>query len=206
LFLRGRIKEFINRGGAKISPYEIEDVLNNHPLIDQAVVFPIPHAQLGEDIAAAIILHEGAILTKKEIRRHAAEYLADFKVPRQIVFLKEIPKTSLGKISRPKLAEMLGITGNEQDAETEYIAPRTPLEQQIAATWAEVLKQPMHEISMNSHFLDLGGDSLAAMRLISRINKVIQVEITLLDLFDAPTVAEQAIVIEKLSNNQDELR
>ena len=104
------MKEIINRGGEKISPLEVDAVLLSHPEIAQVVCFAMPHPKLGEEIAAAAVLAEGSTLTEKDIRAFAVERLADFKVPRQVVILDEIPKGATGKIQRIGMAEKLGLT------------------------------------------------------------------------------------------------
>jgi acyl-CoA synthetase (AMP-forming)/AMP-acid ligase II len=111
LTLTGRLKEIINRGGEKISPREVDEVLMDHPAVAQVVTFAMPHAKLGEDVAAAVVLREGMTLTERELRDFAATKLADFKVPRKILFLAEIPKGATGKLQRIGLAEKLGLTG-----------------------------------------------------------------------------------------------
>jgi len=110
LRLTGRLKEIINRGGEKISPREVDEVLLDHPAIAQVVTFAIPHRKLGEDVAAAVVLNEGASVTQRDIQAFAAERLTDLKVPRKIVFLDEIPKGATGKLQRIGLAEKLGLT------------------------------------------------------------------------------------------------
>jgi len=109
LHLTGRLKEIINRGGEKISPLEVDAVLLDHPEIAQVVCFAVPHAKLGEDIAAAAVLTEGSGIQEKDIRAFAAERLADFKVPRSVVIMDEIPKGATGKIQRIGMAEKLGL-------------------------------------------------------------------------------------------------
>jgi acyl-CoA synthetase (AMP-forming)/AMP-acid ligase II len=109
LFLTGRLKEIINRGGEKISPREIDEVLLEHPAIAQAVAFAMPHERLGEEVAAAVVLKEGASADEKALREYAAGHLADFKVPRTIMIVPEIPKGATGKVQRIGLAEKLGI-------------------------------------------------------------------------------------------------
>ena len=111
LTLTGRLKEIINRGGEKISPREVDEVLMDHPAVAQVVTFGMPHAKLGEDVAAAVVLREGQSLTERELREFAATRLADFKVPRKILFMAEIPKGATGKLQRIGLAEKLGLTG-----------------------------------------------------------------------------------------------
>ena len=110
LTLTGRLKEIINRGGEKISPREVDEILLDHESVAQVVTFAIPHQKLGEDVAAAVVLEEGAILDANDLRDYAATRLADFKVPKKIVFLEEIPKGPTGKLQRIGLAEKLGLT------------------------------------------------------------------------------------------------
>jgi len=108
--ITGRLKEIINRGGEKISPREVDEVLLDHPSVAQAVTFAIPHPKLGEEVGAAVVLADGAEPDERGIRDFVAGRLADFKVPRKIVFLDEIPKGATGKLTRIGLAEKLGIT------------------------------------------------------------------------------------------------
>jgi acyl-CoA synthetase (AMP-forming)/AMP-acid ligase II len=109
LTLTGRLKEIINRGGEKISPREVDEALMDHPGVAQAVAFATKHDKLGEDVAAAVVLREGASATESELREFLAKRLSPFKVPRKIVFLAEIPKGATGKLQRIGLAEKLGL-------------------------------------------------------------------------------------------------
>ncbi len=109
LYLTGRLKEIINRGGEKISPLEVDSILLDHPEIKQVVTFAVPHPKLGEEVAAAVVLSEGSQSDEKDIRGFAKEKMADFKVPRQIVILDEIPKGATGKMQRIGMAEKLGL-------------------------------------------------------------------------------------------------
>jgi acyl-CoA synthetase (AMP-forming)/AMP-acid ligase II len=115
LRLTGRLKELINRGGEKISPLEIDTVIMDHPAVAQVVTFGVPHDKLGEDVAAAVVLREGAACDERELRAFVGSRVADFKVPRRIVFLTEIPKGATGKLQRiglhEKLADQLGRAG-----------------------------------------------------------------------------------------------
>ena len=107
--LTGRLKEIINRGGEKISPREVDDVLMEHPAVAQAVTFAMPHDMLGEDVAAAVVLRENMTADEKDIRAFVAKHVADFKVPRKVVILDEIPKGATGKLQRIGLAQKLGL-------------------------------------------------------------------------------------------------
>ncbi len=109
LSIVGRLKEIINRGGEKISPREVDEIIMEHPAVHQCVTFAVPHDMLGEDVAAAIVLREGQTVTDREIREFAAVKLADFKVPRKILIVKEIPVGPTGKLQRIGLAAKLGL-------------------------------------------------------------------------------------------------
>jgi acyl-CoA synthetase (AMP-forming)/AMP-acid ligase II len=107
--LTGRLKEIINRGGEKISPREVDEILMDHPSVQQVVVFAMPHEKLGEEVAAAVVLREGAKADEKQLREFCSQRLAAFKVPRKIVFLEQIPLGATGKLQRIGLAEKLGL-------------------------------------------------------------------------------------------------
>jgi len=109
LRLTGRLKEIINRGGEKISPLEVDGVLLDHPDIAQVVTFALPHPKLGEEVAAAVVLRAGAEIGERDIRDFAAGRMADFKVPRRVIVMEEIPKGATGKMQRIGLAETLGL-------------------------------------------------------------------------------------------------
>jgi acyl-CoA synthetase (AMP-forming)/AMP-acid ligase II len=102
LVLSGRIKELINRGGEKISPREIDEVLITHPAVAEAVCFGVPDRVYGEAVAAAVVLKEDA--TEKELIAHCRASLADFKCPAKIYLMESIPRTATGKIQRRNVA------------------------------------------------------------------------------------------------------
>jgi acyl-CoA synthetase (AMP-forming)/AMP-acid ligase II len=109
LKITGRLKEIINRGGEKIAPMEVDEVLMQHEAVAQVVTFAMPHDKLGEDVAAAIVLREGRSVDERELQDFANARLAAFKVPRRIVILEEIPKGATGKLQRIGLAQKLGL-------------------------------------------------------------------------------------------------
>jgi len=109
LTITGRLKEIINRGGEKISPREVDEVLMDHPAVQQCVTFAVPHDKLGEEVAAAVVLREGAQASEKDLRAFAAKRVADFKVPHKILIVDEIPKGATGKLQRIGLAQKLGL-------------------------------------------------------------------------------------------------
>jgi acyl-CoA synthetase (AMP-forming)/AMP-acid ligase II len=104
LSLVGRLKEMINRGGEKIAPREIDDVLLQHPAVAEAVAFGVPHSGWGEQVAAAVVLKSE--VSEKELIAFARERLADHKVPRKLYVVDKIPRTATGKIQRRAVAEV----------------------------------------------------------------------------------------------------
>jgi oxalate---CoA ligase len=109
LKITGRLKEIINRGGEKIAPAEVDEALLDHAAVQQALAFAVPHDKLGEDVAAVVVLKEGAIATERELQDFVNEKLAAFKVPNKIYFLSDIPKGPTGKLQRIGLAQKLGL-------------------------------------------------------------------------------------------------
>ena len=197
LFITGRLKELINRGGEKISPREVEEVLLGHPAIAQAVTFAIPHGTLGEDVAAAVVLREQASATAGDIQKFVAGRLAEFKVPRQVVIVDEIPQSTLGKVQRIGLAEKLGLTASgELNGTARYAAPQTPVEQQLVAIWSEVLG--VESVGVDDPFFSLGGDSILVAQVLSQVRQTLQMELSFLDFLETPTVAGMAKRISAL--------
>ena len=191
LFITGRIKEIINRGGEKIAPREVDEVLLDHPAVAQAVTFAVPHATLGEDVAAAVVLREDASATEREIRELVFGRLADYKVPTQVMIVDELPKGPTGKLQRIGLAAKLA-----SKLKAEFVAPRNLAEDGLARIWAEVLG--IEQVGIYDNFFALGGDSLRATQLVSRVRAAFGVELPLTTTFREPTVADQALVIEDL--------
>ena len=109
LFLTGRLKEQINRGGEKISPLEVDVVLLDHPAVAQACTFAVPHDKLGEEVGAVVVLRPGHSVTEADLRNFAESKLAAFKVPRHVLIRDDIPKGATGKVQRIGLAAKLGL-------------------------------------------------------------------------------------------------
>jgi acyl-CoA synthetase (AMP-forming)/AMP-acid ligase II len=108
--ITGRLKEIINRGGEKISPREVDEILMDHPAVAQVVCFGMPHPKLGEEVAAVVVLREGQQATERELQEFVAQHAADFKVPKKVLFMAEIPKGATGKLQRIGLAAKLGLS------------------------------------------------------------------------------------------------
>jgi len=195
LFIEGRIKEIINRGGEKVAPREVEEVLLQHPAVAQALVFAMPDKTLGQEVAAAVVLRDASV-TEKQLRQSVAARLACFKVPRRVITVNALPLGPTGKPQRIGLAEKLGLTEEPAPAAEppdESAGPRNPVEEFLAETWREVLRIP--SVGIHQRFLELGGDSLLAARIVARVCQQLDVDLTLLDFLDAPTIAGQALVL-----------
>ncbi len=190
LFITGRLKEIINRGGRKISPREVDDLLVSHPAVAQAVTFAIPHVSLGEDVGAAVVLRKGFSCAERELREFAFEHLAEYKVPSRVLILEDIPKGPTGKPQRIGLADKLaGVL------KADFVAPRTREEEMLAGIWAEVLGTGL--IGVQDNFFLLGGDSLKATQVVSRIMKVFGVELRQAALFETPTLGDFSEVVAR---------
>jgi acyl-CoA synthetase (AMP-forming)/AMP-acid ligase II len=107
LHLTGRMKDIIIRGGENIAPHEVDEILRKHPAVAAAVTFGYAHPSLGEEVAAAVVLHERNGATDSELIKHCREWLAEFKVPKKIYIVESIPTTATGKIRRRAVAAAL---------------------------------------------------------------------------------------------------
>ena len=196
LTILGRLKEVINRGGEKISPMEVDEVLMAHPAIAQAVTFAASDAVLGEEVAAAVVLREGMTVSERQVREFVSVHLAHFKVPRRVLFMPSIPTGPTGKLQRIGLAERLGVAFDAPaTSAVKYVAPRSPVEEVLASIWSSVLASEPPGIDEN--FFYAGGDSILAAQFVARVRDTLAVEISLLSFFDSPTVGGVASVVEE---------
>ena len=188
LFLTGRKKEIINRGGEKIAPREIDEALLSHPAVGQAVAFSAPHSLLGETVAAAVVLKPGNQVTGTALREFAGRRLAAFKIPEKIVFLEEIPKGPTGKIQRIGLSARLGVGEIHPEAAPRppFVAPRSGTEKRLAAVFADALA--IQHVGLHDNFFDLGGDSLLCTILLARIEESEGTELPFVEFAEDPTV------------------
>ena len=193
LFIVGRIKDVINRGGQQVSPVEVESALSNHPDVFEAGAFAIPHRTLGENVAAAVVLRPNASVTVHNLREFARTRLAPFKVPGVIRIVAEIPKGASGKIKREALRDVLLAMPAAQRSKNPS-PPRTSLESQVASMWAELLEVP--DIKLNEDIFALGADSLTITQMLSRLRARLGIDFSFKDIFDAPTVAALAARIQ----------
>jgi acyl-CoA synthetase (AMP-forming)/AMP-acid ligase II len=191
IFLTGRIKELINCAGEKVAPREIDEVLLAHEAVAQAVAFSMPDSRLGEVVAAAVVARPGARPTEDQLRQFAATRLVYFKVPRRVVLVDEIPKGPTGKLQRIGLADRLGLEPHPPSRDPAPVVDDTA--RHIASIAAELLNWP--ELPATANFLEAGGDSVTGAMLVSRLRDGLGAEVSLLDLFDAPSLAALSKVV-----------
>lgn len=203
LFIVGRAKDVIKRGGLQVAPAEVEEALLRHPHVVEAVAFSVPHERLGEDVAAAVVLRPGVKVTAQKLRSFVSERLAQFKVPGLIRVVQEIPKRPGGKINRSELAAALSLTPDARLARLGKGLPRSKLEQQLAKLWADLLQ--LRQVNIDEDVFALGADSLTVTLMLSRLRKHFGVEFSFKDVFESPTVAALASRIASSQSNPIEL-
>jgi len=197
LFIVGRIKDIINRGGQKVAPAEVEQVLLGHPEVVDAAAFSVPHKRLGEDVAAAVVLRQGAKASARSLRDFARERLARYKVPGLIHLVPEIPKGPAGKINRDELVAALSTTlPTAKGKRGKLSPPRSKFESQLAMIWAELLE--LSEVGVDEDVFALGADSITVTQMRSRLRALFGIDLSFKDLLDAPTVALLAARLEAL--------
>jgi acyl-CoA synthetase (AMP-forming)/AMP-acid ligase II/thioesterase domain-containing protein/acyl carrier protein len=163
LTIVGRTKEIINRGGEKIAPYDVEKALLAHPAVREAAAFAVPHARLGENVGAAVVLHPGTSAASTDLIDFAYERLAPFQRPRHVHIVDSLPLGPTGKISRPRLSAAFA------NARRDTAPPAAPLEVLIAEIWQRLLKRA--GIGMDDDFFEIGGDSLQATEMLLEVEE-----------------------------------
>jgi acyl carrier protein len=202
LFLTGRLKELINRGGDKIAPSEVEDALLTHRAVRQAAAFGIPDPILGEEVAAAVVLADGSHTTASELRLFAAQLLSAPKVPRRILVLETLPTSPVGKVLRRRLMEIAA----EREGTTDTAVDAVGLQDGQMGRLQEVLLRILRTVldvetaGLDDDFLDLGGDSLGATRFIAQVRVALGCSLGYVELFDHATVRSLAgLLIDRVS-------
>ncbi len=190
IFIQGRLKEIINRGGMKISPREIEEVLLEHPAVVQAAVFGVPHPTLGEHAAAAVVLRSGAAAAEAELHRFAASRLADFRVPSRIIIADRLPTGATGKLQRTRLAEHFAAS-----LRTPFAPPTDPLDVELTRIWRAALHLDL--VGIDDNFFDLGGTSLSAVRMLVEVEAATGRRLPVTALHAAQTIRQLAEALRR---------
>lgn len=190
LFLSGRAKEQINRGGYKIMPSEVEEALSAHPAVHEAVVFGLSHPTLGEDIGAAVCLKTGTQTAPGDLRTHLSGLLAINKIPSVISILPDLPRNPVGKIDRLALAQTAAA---EADSSAMLAAPRNAIERFLVTLWSRELSLPV--VGIHQDFTMVGGDSLSALRTVVAMETVFERPVPETVLEDFTTIATIATAL-----------
>lgn len=201
VFITGRAKEMINRGGEKISPYEVEAAILTVDGITDAAVFPYPNGYGSDDAGAVVVLERGYELTLKELRSQLFGKISPFKMPSLMYVVNEIPLSMSGKVQRRLLFEQLDdlypqvlLTMNESRGSESKERTMTDTEKRLFKIWKSILN--VHDIGLQDNFFDLGGDSLSASELFLAIEEQFQVHVSIDDLFNAATIPELAEIVQ----------
>jgi len=187
----GRRDHQVKVRGVRIELGEIETVLKTNPAIRQAVVVPVDDAQGGKQLVVYLVAEVNPP-AMNELRSFLRRKLPDYMVPSAFVMLDSLPLNASGKIDRLALP-----APDQNQAEAESVAPRTPVEEVLATIWADVLGRD--RVGVNDDFFSLGGHSLLVAKIVARVSDALHVELPMRTLFDASTVAALATEIEKLS-------
>ncbi|TCP59055.1 amino acid adenylation domain-containing protein [Tumebacillus sp. BK434] len=184
----GRVDQQVKLRGFRIELGEIEAVLNEHPSILQSVAAVVND---GQDLVA---YYTGASVPAEELSAGLKERLPAYMVPSAFMLLDQFPLSPNGKIDRRLLP-----VPDAKERHTEYVAPRNHTEARLAELWSELL--PVEEISIHDNFFEIGGHSLLATRLVARVNSRFEIQVQLRSLFDAPTIAQFAAMIDEQEPN-----
>ena len=206
LFLTGRKKEMINKGGRKIAPAEIDAVLLSYPGISDAMVFRIPDPTLGEEIAAMVVRTDKQV-SEEDLRQYCLDHLVQFKVPQKVFFVDEIPKNGLGKPLRDEGSQKfsdIAVSENGRKGsmgENIVITPSTT-EETLLQLWKGILE--MSDITITDDFFRCGGNSLSAIELLIKIQREFHLNLPPDTIYRYPTIKELAVIIRQKTNVKKE--
>ena len=190
LWLTGRLKEMINRGGEKISPVEVERAALALPGVAEAVAFALPHATLGEQVGLAIVASPASGLGEAEVLDRLSRHLAAFKLPRRVLVMTAFPRLGSGKVDRRALA---AIASDAPDVAGQSVLDSAEA-RAAAEVWAEILQGPLPRPS--DDFFDAGGDSLAATEFLALLEKRLTRPVPASLLYETPRFADMVSVLE----------
>jgi thioesterase domain-containing protein/acyl carrier protein len=184
----GRVDHQLKIRGYRVELGEVESALNQHPNVGECVVVAREEAG-GKQLVAYAVAKPGSTLDEAGLQEHLASRLPDYMVPSAFVVLEALPLTSNGKVDRKALP-----APSRVQAEETYVAPRTQTETRLAALWQELLAVP--RVGVHDDFFDLGGHSLLATQVVARVRSLFDVQLAVIDLFEAPTLEGLSARIE----------
>jgi amino acid adenylation domain-containing protein len=191
----GRVDEQVKLRGYRVEPAEIETALRSHPRVREAVALTQPGA--GGDLRLVAYCAADGEVDEDQLRAHLADWLPEFMLPHAVVILAELPRTPSGKIDKLQLPEP-GIADGER---SEYLAPRTPVEEAVAAIWIRVLG--VAQVGVEDDFFALGGHSLLATQVVAQVRSGFAVDLPLHSLFTCPTVASLSAEIVRMMGDAE---
>jgi amino acid adenylation domain-containing protein len=187
----GRIDDQVKIGGHRIEPGEVEEIVQNHPAVQQAAVV-VEEEKSIKRLIAYVVPRAGQVVNAFDLKGHVRRSLPEAMVPSTIVEVKEFPLTASGKIDRKRLPK---VEGTKSRAAESGVAPRTEIERYIAEVWREFLQ--IDKVSVEDNFFDLGGHSLMIVLICTRLASRFNERIKLVDLFSYPTIAALAKYLER---------
>jgi acyl-CoA synthetase (AMP-forming)/AMP-acid ligase II len=210
VFVMGRLKELVIKGGVNIAPKQIDEVLETHPAVLEAAAVGVPDRHFGEDLVAFVVLRADASCDQRTMLSFCESHLGYFKTPTRIHFVADLPKGPSGKVQRLRLvdvAKSLEAAGTPTGEETSEALGRSDavqktssadgrrLEPLITEIWADILA--VSHIDPDSNFFALGGQSLQAIQCLSRLRDRTSLILSLSDFFANPTVLQLAAVVQR---------
>jgi oxalate---CoA ligase len=188
LFIVGRVKEVIKRGGLTVYPSEVDDALAADPAVAEAATFAVPHPTLGEDVVAAVVVRPGLATDGAALRAGVAGRLSSYKVPSVVLIVPSIPKNETGKMVRRHVAASL-----EDRLQPRQEPPADDAEAALLALWCDVLQR--HDLGVTDNLFLFGADPLRARVVIKRLTTLDGKAVSLNALLSAPTVREQVSLV-----------
>ncbi|WP_067460931.1 non-ribosomal peptide synthetase [Actinomadura macra] len=186
----GRLDHQVKLRGFRVEPGEIEAALTAHPGLAHAVVVPREEPR-GRKLLVAYIVPTTSAPTTSDLRAHLQSRLPDYMIPAAFVVLESLPLNPNGKVDR---AALPAPEGSRPDLETDFVAPRTPLEKTLADVWSAVLR--LENVGVHDNFFALGGDSILSIQVMVTARRA-GLALTPRQMFDDPTIADLAAVLER---------
>lgn len=208
----GRFDNQVKIRGFRIELGEIETVLSQHPAVEKCVVIAREDRPGEKRLVAYVVSHQSSVnsdqpsrpdgesdntsLLMTDLRQYLKERVPDYMIPSAFVMMDDLPLNPNGKVDRNILPAPQMV---DFQVDNEFVTPTTPTEVKLAGIWTELLD--LKQVGIHDNFFDLGGHSLLATQVVTRIHQAFQTELTLVTLFEVPTVAELSKIIEKQQAN-----
>jgi acyl-CoA synthetase (AMP-forming)/AMP-acid ligase II len=188
LFIFGRTKELIKRGGHSVYPLEIDSAIQSHPEVAEAISFSLAHPTLGEELVAAFVPRAGSLIDGDEVKRFLEGKLSTYKIPISILRVDEIPKSATGKTARRSMRVSFADNFSVQG-----VHAATELESELLKSWRLVISNP--NLGVTDNVFIHGADPIRAQRICEEMRSVGQRRLLLKDILRNPTVREQALLL-----------